>query len=153
MSFGQYGRAATAGFGTLLGVSVHLFLFNRGEWHVQAPQIALVHLWVALVTIVGKAFYQDSAIGHLLDSLQEIFLAYIAAIFASIVIYRLRFHPLTKSGFPGPKIARISKLWHVWACRKSKNHLILANLHEKYGDFIRTGKCAFMLACSSTDQM
>ncbi|KAK2745695.1 hypothetical protein FQN57_003592 [Myotisia sp. PD_48] len=51
----------------------------------------------------------------------------------------LFFHRLTIAGFRGPKIASVTKIWHMWKCRSSKNHLVLDELHQKYGDFVRTG--------------
>ena len=62
------------------------------------------------------------------------------ALLTSIAVYRVLFHRLSRAGFPGPPLARISKFWHVWACRDSKNHLVLDRLAQVYGDFVRTGK-------------
>ncbi|OQE89490.1 hypothetical protein PENNAL_c0014G05119 [Penicillium nalgiovense] len=53
------------------------------------------------------------------------------------MVYRLIFHRLKY--FPGPKLAAVSKLWHVWKCRDSRGHLVLEAWHEKYGEFVRTG--------------
>ena len=47
------------------------------------------------------------------------------------------FHPLHH--FPGPALAKVSKLWNVAHCLGSKNHLLLDGLHKEYGDFVRTG--------------
>ncbi|KAJ5931968.1 hypothetical protein N7516_006457 [Penicillium verrucosum] len=41
--------------------------------------------------------------------------------------------------FPGPKLAAVTKLWHVWKCRDSRGHLVLQEWYEKYGEFVRTG--------------
>ncbi|PVI04480.1 cytochrome P450 [Periconia macrospinosa] len=61
------------------------------------------------------------------------------SLFSSIGVYRVFFHKLRS--FPGPYLARVSKLWHVWKCVKSRsrNHLILDDLYKQYGDFVRTG--------------
>ncbi|OKO95665.1 Tryprostatin B 6-hydroxylase [Penicillium subrubescens] len=57
--------------------------------------------------------------------------------FTSITIYRLFFHRI--GHFPGPRAAAVSKLWSVYKCRDSRNHLFLDGLHKKYGNFVRTG--------------
>ncbi|KAB8236623.1 cytochrome P450 [Aspergillus alliaceus] len=112
--------------GALLGVGIHRWLFIHGEWHIQAPNILVLHLicFFSLAISVNNAW--QSITGYLL------------ALFSSITIYRLYFHRL--SHFPGPFWARVTKLWHMWKCRSRRNHFLLADLHRRYGsDFIRTG--------------
>jgi hypothetical protein len=59
-------------------------------------------------------------------------------LFSSITIYRIFFHQLKR--FPGPRLASLTKLWHVWKCRDSRGHLVLQAWYEEYGEFVRTGK-------------
>jgi tryprostatin B 6-hydroxylase len=73
-----------------------------------------------------------------------IIFGYLTALFSSITIYRVYFHRLSR--FPGPKWARITKIWHAWQSRHCQNFLVLSELHRKYGDFVRTGKAK--LHCS-----
>ena len=115
------------GGGALGGIAIHHGLFIHGEWHIQAPNILLGHLLAfALIQV-------------LLDSVISISVTtgYLVSLLSSITIYRAFFHPLRH--FPGPFGARISKLWHVWQVRDSKNYRVLDNLHTQYGDFVRTG--------------
>lgn len=115
--------------GGLLGIVTHLGVFIRGEWHVQAPQLAVSHACVLLCVVL----YQS-------DGLALATLAYLTGLFTSILFYRVsKWHRLTAVGFPGPLGARITKLWHVVACRHSRNHELLDRLHQEYGDFVRTG--------------
>lgn len=58
-------------------------------------------------------------------------------LFLSITIYRLFFHRIRH--FPGPLLAALSKLGHSYQCRYSQNHIVLERLHQRYGDFVRTG--------------
>ncbi|CAJ2507920.1 Uu.00g091060.m01.CDS01 [Anthostomella pinea] len=129
--------------GGSLGFAAHLGVFIRGEWHVQAPQLFIGHACVILCVPLCWSFLPDSdsaGLGPLVDGLMWASLAYLTGLFASIFIYRVSgFHRLTVAGFPGPFGARVSKLWHVWACRYSKNHELLDRLHQEYGDFVRTG--------------
>ena len=63
---------------------------------------------------------------------------YVTALFASVVIYRLSpFHPL--AGYPGPPLAKVTKLWGVWNTWNGDQHHVWLRLHRKYGPFVRTG--------------
>lgn len=64
--------------------------------------------------------------------------SYVVGLFGSIGVYRTFFHRLRH--FPGPRGAALSKLWQVWKCRDSNNHLILDDLYKRYGPFVRTGR-------------
>ncbi|KAF8173014.1 cytochrome P450, partial [Mycena galopus ATCC 62051] len=57
---------------------------------------------------------------------------------AVIVAYRLSpFHPLAK--FPGPLLPKATSLWFAYLVYTGKRHVKLAQLHDKYGVFVRTG--------------
>lgn len=50
---------------------------------------------------------------------------------ASVIVYRLAFHPLSK--YPGPFLAKITDIhigWHAW---RGDRHLHFYRCHEKYG--------------------
>jgi hypothetical protein len=56
----------------------------------------------------------------------------------STVLYRLSpLHPLW--GFPGPLINKITSLRLAQIVYSGKRHIIIPNLHKKYGTFVRTG--------------
>jgi cytochrome P450 len=57
--------------------------------------------------------------------------------FASLAVYRLFFHPLSK--YPGPWIAKITPWYDVYYAYKGDKHLLFHQLHEQYGDFVRYG--------------
>ncbi|RAL06171.1 cytochrome P450 [Aspergillus ibericus CBS 121593] len=113
--------------GGALGVSIHHGLFIHGEWHVQAPTIFLGHLLAFSLLHV----FLDSGISLCIIT------NYLFCLLSSIIIYRVFFHPLRH--FPGPLSARLTKLWHVWKARDSRNHRVLEDLRLQYGDFVRTG--------------
>ncbi|KAF6241864.1 hypothetical protein HO173_000576 [Letharia columbiana] len=54
-----------------------------------------------------------------------------------MTLYRTMLHRL--NGFPGPFLAKVTKLWHAAHLFDSKNHLLLGRLHQQYGNFVRTG--------------
>lgn len=50
-------------------------------------------------------------------------------------IYNVYFHPL--SGYPGPWLARASRLWYCWYCLRGDLVYKLHHSHEFYGEVIR----------------
>ena len=96
----------------------------------------------SLVTIFAtiaffKALYQGLPLVSAFAASGGICSTYLSSLFVSIITYRTMFHRLHH--FPGPALAKFSKLWHVAHCLGSKNHLLLDGLHKTYGDFVRTG--------------
>jgi hypothetical protein len=66
------------------------------------------------------------------------FVAYGSAVTSFALIYRLSpFHPLAK--YPGPAIAKTSKLWAAYLSAKGDLHRCYKSLHDRYGDVVRVG--------------
>ena len=128
-------RFLTAG---ATGIAAHVGIFIRGEWHMRAPLVFALHIVLGFITVFTELRKQGSSQSPLLNA-AVIVAGYLAGLFASIVAYRLspshRLH-----NFPGPRLAPISKLWHVWQCRDSRNHELMDRLYEEYGDFVRIGR-------------
>ena len=119
-----------------IGVLAHHLVFIHNEWHLRAPVVAVAHAVAAAAVLLVEVWCGGSGYGSYLDALLLIS-TYICSLFTSIIIYRLYFHQLCV--FPGPRMAAASKLWHVWQCRDSRNHLVLEKLHQQFGSFVRTG--------------
>lgn len=67
------------------------------------------------------------------------FTVYIFTIVASIALYRLSpFHPLAR--YPGPILCKLSKFRMAWISMQGKQHIYYHELHERYGDVVRTGE-------------
>ncbi|KAI1819124.1 cytochrome P450 [Xylaria intraflava] len=132
-------NALAGGIGTALGVLAHRGLFINGEWHVRAPEILISHSLLFGSLSVGAVAYHGSDVGRFCITALVGSTCYLVSLITSILVYRIWFHPLTRAGFKGPLYMRTSKIWHVWQCRGSKNHLLMGRLNEQYGDFIRTG--------------
>lgn len=121
----------------LLGILIHLSLFIRGEWHLQAPAIVIIHAAAFSILFVSRVFFNPTITMHgLLDPIVPI-IAYLGGLYGSMTVYRIFFHGLRV--VPGPRLAALSKLWHVWKCRDSRGHLVLDDWHHKYGNIVRTG--------------
>lgn len=71
---------------------------------------------------------KEQALG--LNSIPMILLASFGFIITRIV-WLLLFHPL--SHIPGPFLAKVTDLWHLYHCWGGKRHHKLIQLHERYG--------------------
>ncbi|KAE9369395.1 cytochrome P450 monooxygenase-like protein [Stipitochalara longipes BDJ] len=125
--------------GAILGVSSHLGYFVHGEHHMQA-----VHLFILLLTspftIFVLLYRLDENASVIVASSKAVIavISYLTSLTASILIYRIFFHPLRH--FPGPFTARLSKLSHVLRLLKTSDNYAQADrLHKKYGDIVRIG--------------
>ncbi|KUI73735.1 Tryprostatin B 6-hydroxylase [Cytospora mali] len=120
------------------GIATHLGVFIRGEWHLLAPLVALAHtlaFWALFLACASTSPRKNDAASLLQATCLSI--SYLVGLFGSMSIYRLFFHRLRK--FPGPRIAALTKLWHVYECRDLRNHLKMHELYQRYGSFVRTG--------------
>ena len=121
------------------GILSHNLIFIRNEHHIRAPQIFRFFLLLSLVFFIGEAriwAFNDS--GQAARASALIVLSYSFSLFTSIAIYRIFFHQLRR--FPGPYGARVSKFWHVGKLLGQPNFKVLDELHQQYGDFVRTGE-------------
>ncbi len=131
-----YGKLAIA---AITAIVAHQGLFVHGEWHLHSPAILFYHLLALVLYTAFLITVEQCAMISAVLVATSVFAAYLTALLTSIAVYRVLFHRLSRAGFPGPPLARISKFWHVWACRDSKNFLVLDRLAQQYGDFVRTG--------------
>ena len=107
---------------------------------MQAPfLVLLLPLWF-LGVFVSQGSYDDAYQG--LKSSTLFCGTSAAALYTSIILFRLFFHPLSK--FPGPAFAKVTKFWHVSKVLDSKNYLLLEKLYQQYGDIVRTGTDMFL---------
>lgn len=132
------------GFAAVAGIASHNIVFIHGEWHMQAPKVLCIYLFIAATIFIEEFCFGGDKAGRSLGEALQIIGTYGLSLFTSMVIYRIMFHRLRK--FSGPSGAAISKFWHVVKCLQSssQNHLILDELHKQYGDFVRTGKDRFI---------
>ena len=121
----------------LAGVLSHLLIFVHGEWHVQATNLLEFYSLLFIAVTYRDSRTHDLSLFLSLQRGWELCATYALSLWVSMILYRLIFHPLRH--FPGPVLARCSKMWHVVKCRSSKNHLLVQNLQTDYGDFVRTG--------------
>lgn len=119
------------------GLLSHWSFFIHGEHHLPAAMIfrtylGLLFILFALYFGISRVSIRDALLATLFASV-----SYALALFSSMIVYRLVFHQLRQ--FPGPILAKISKLYHMWNIRSYDQYLFLDKLHRRYGDFVRTG--------------
>lgn len=121
------------------GLVAHQRFFIHGEWHLRTVEIIRAHLGLG-VCAFSILFYfveEASSLSRAASATAAATAVYMTAMFASIAIYRLFFHRTRH--FPGPRLAAVSKFWHIFHIRDSRNFLFMERLHRKYGMFVRTG--------------
>jgi tryprostatin B 6-hydroxylase len=121
------------------GIATHLFYFKRGERHAY-PWRYVFFLLAGSVSVWGVKWYRIQL--PILTATYQTFILtalYLGGLALSLVVYRLFFNPLNK--FPGPYIARLTKLYFVYINAQSglRGHHVLDKLHKQYGPYVRIG--------------
>ncbi len=139
----QHDAKTLAATGAAIGVASHLLYWMHGLRAPQSAQIFWFHVAAFAIT-TALAVYSHGVVGGIqaagaLDS------SYLAGLFASMSIYRVFFHRLSR--FPGPFPAKVSKLYNMWRARHLNAHNDVMALHEKYGDIVRSGTVSPSCLC------
>jgi cytochrome P450 len=73
--------------------------------------------------------------GFLMDHYLLLSISILPALALGFVVYQLYFHPLAK--YPGPLLGRITQLYEVYHAYIGDKHVLLYQLHQKYGTIVR----------------
>ncbi|KAL7276384.1 hypothetical protein RUND412_000621 [Rhizina undulata] len=79
--------------------------------------------------------FSFSSVSHSLAHVALLLLTSLGVYLATLVVYRLWFHPLAKH--PGPWLAKVTDWYSVWHAYVGDRHLALYNAHQKYGPVVR----------------
>jgi hypothetical protein len=121
-----------------LGILSHqLILTGEIDSAVGSLLVGSFLTWAGLATSFAKVLDLDIIVAIAKSALAC--LSFLVGLGASIVVYRLFFHPLRH--FPGRWGAKISRFYTVWITKTSDfmYHHELERLHAEFGDFVRTG--------------
>ncbi|RYP52438.1 hypothetical protein DL768_002404 [Monosporascus sp. mg162] len=129
----------------LCGIVLHLAVFRRGEWDLQAAKIAASAVLTYAAMTASLFLYGFPADGDGVPSLRAasgaagaLFVSALAGLYGSMLVYRAVFHRLRR--FPGPFAARLSNFYQAslyW--RTHRLDLEAQKLHQIYGDIVRIG--------------
>ncbi|KAK0747207.1 cytochrome P450 [Schizothecium vesticola] len=111
--------------GATTGFLSHTLYFVRGYHDTSILSILLIHF----------ASYTSLTIFFGLIPATLLSTSYLVALFTSISLYRLFFHPLRH--FPGPLPAKLTKLYGPYLARNGQLHIEQNKLFSKYGNIIR----------------
>ncbi|PYH92141.1 cytochrome P450 [Aspergillus ellipticus CBS 707.79] len=119
------------------GLLSHWSFFAHGELDLAAANIFHFHFLVVsilncLICKFGELLFYD-AFRHTL----VLVAIYTATLFSSILFSRIFLSPL--SHIDGPLSFRLTKLTHLWKQAWFRNCEVLHDLHQRYGDVVRTG--------------
>lgn len=125
-----------------IGVGLHVVFFRRGEWHLWALRLRFVDLVIIfMIFIFGVHSAQPRN-----DWTQSASTAFslvgglVSGVLLSMLVYRAFFHRLTRHGFSGPFLARLTQLYQAGlASRDLRLCDEVEALHKRYGDFVRIG--------------
>jgi hypothetical protein len=133
--------AGTATSALGVGIALHLLVFKNIELEVYLPPFVGVSLLSFGGLIYHHVFFDNgSTITSLSRGLSEV-LCVALGIFCSMAVYRIFFHSIRK--VPGPFWAGLTRFYALYLSAKNvQYHVEITKMHEKYGDFIRTGKAA-----------
>lgn len=113
---------------------VRPFEIDRYLYHIIFASIASFAILFA-----NFHHYSNHSISESLFGAAAIALSFTGGFFASTFMYRAFFHRLHR--FPGPFLAKISRFYaFTVAFTTLRSHTAAERVHEKYGDFVRTGK-------------
>jgi hypothetical protein len=130
---------------SVTGVLLHVLFFKNVEVDRHPVRIATAFASTSfLLTIALSSISEEYAsLPWALAIAFMALLSLISSLCTSILVYRAFLHPLKK--FPGPFNARLSKFWTLKKVigTKIRWYQVLDQLHEKYGDYVRTGESVF----------
>lgn len=125
-------------FAAAAGVGIHQVLkrVNIDLYPLTAVGVVVAAHWGLLSVVYRHGDYT------LWEANRQAFMLVcttLASLAVNVLVYRAFFHRLRH--FPGPFGAKLSKFWAMWQVVESKAryYQVTQRLHEKYGDYVRTG--------------
>ncbi|RFU25190.1 hypothetical protein B7463_g11145, partial [Scytalidium lignicola] len=116
-----------------VGFLSHVLYYIRGFRDPQTLGIITTHLLAEGILYGVSLLDKGGSRGFVYAT--AISISYYAALFTSIVLYRLFFHPLSR--FPGPLQAKVSKFYSLIVAQDGKLHEHQNLWVKKYGDIVR----------------
>lgn len=122
------------------GLLSHLAYFIQGEHHKQAILFSKLAVLLPATFCVLLVHFTSWTVGQGAWLTGSITATYFGALWSSMIIYRSFFHRLRH--FPGPRLAKVSKLFQFFSNVKLDSYRRLERWHRKYGSIVRIGMWA-----------
>ncbi|KAK2808753.1 hypothetical protein FQN50_004425 [Emmonsiellopsis sp. PD_5] len=129
------GSLVGPGIAALQGVVLHLGYFIHGEHHTEAFTIFKLLLVVPPLTVVALVYVLHFSVHDAIVNVAIWWGSFAGSLYTSMFVYRGLFHRLRR--FPGPPLAKYSKLYHVTQITKKNNDKVIRKWHDKYGSYVR----------------
>ena len=128
----------SCGIAANVGVLSHILYFVRGEHHQHTLQFLqiLCYGFLPFSFISARLLQIQYAQAMQLGAMVITF--YLTALWTSMLVYRSCFHPLY--AFRGPRLAKFSKFYQFFTGLRLDAFRRSHEAHQKYGNFVRTGK-------------
>lgn len=126
-----------APFVAAAGVVSHLSYFNRGEHHLRPWKFFQLFSLGCIGGTALLSYADNSPIPFAFAHALVLAVSFLAGLYASTLIYRAFFHPLSK--FPGPFGARLSSLYFSFQLKDGDAFKKVEKLHQQHGQFVRYG--------------
>jgi hypothetical protein len=121
-----------------LGALFHVIALRKAELEPYTTTLLGTFALFFPAAVCEYSSIMDIPILTSLGRVSLVLTSFTSGLFTSLILYCAFFHPLRH--IPGPFPARISKIYAMYLCAKNmRYHEELARLHDKYGDFVRTG--------------
>ena len=128
---------AAAAAAAAAGVVTHLGYFIRREHHLYGTKYIQIFTVLFIATVVLIVRLGNEPLGYALGKATLLAGCYLGGLFASLLLYRVFFHPLKT--FPGPLGNKLGNLWFSAQLSNGDAYRQVLDLHEKYGAFLRIG--------------
>ncbi|KAH8812452.1 putative benzoate 4-monooxygenase cytochrome P450 [Xylogone sp. PMI_703] len=126
--------ASAAGFGALF----HLTVVRNVEVDNYIYEFLVLFLTATIGFGITYGSIESFTAIQALARTASVATAFSSGLLISIGVYRLLFHRLRS--FPGPLGSKLTRFYTVWKVSKNiQYYKEVAKMHEKYGDFVRTG--------------
>ncbi|EKG09085.1 Cytochrome P450 [Macrophomina phaseolina MS6] len=123
---------------SVIAVACHHFIFRRVELDEKAAALVFIFLVTCVAILVLDISLQSASFVSSLCRLAVATASFATTSAISILVYRAFFHRLNR--FPGPFLARLTKLYAFKQSQSLQYYKELEDMHRKYGDVVRTGK-------------
>lgn len=133
-----------------IGVGSQVMLFRHGEWNLFTYKFNFLHINLIQVMLIVGVHLADPQDGWFREMSTAFWLeaSFVSGVFTSTIVYRAFIHSLTRHGFPGPFVVRLSQFYQTaLGCKRLRlfDASEVGVLHKKYGDFVRTGPQRYRL--------